>query len=792
MNLQKLKSYFTVAVSIIVTFFILRTFFRYFDANAWLNFLSNWPIFLVSFTLFLAYFYARALSWCFLMKYLGVKLKVNKIITIWFFGESTRFIPGNVWSFASRTYLAGKNDIPKLVILKSFGLEILLMMFVTIVFSLPATLVNSHLIFDQSKLTLFIVSVVLILSLILVLGKLKKLSGIFAQPLFKTPLQQGFLQAVLFQILAWTLFGLGNLVLIKSLNTKIDLLTAFSTSILAWLLGYLSFVTPSGLGVREGITILLLKPFLSVELASLVAFGARAVLLLTEFINLLIVSYLVKRELLKSILKKAVNNWDIGFLIFLIILYTVTFSTLSILRHFAFASNFDLANMSQTVWNTLHGRPFVLSGAGASISRFSIHADLILMLLSPFYLILERAIVLLVIQSAALGLGAIPVFLIAKKVFRALKLNQNLVKIVSLAMVAVYLLNPAMEWANIYDFHAVVLAIPAMLVVFYAAMVKKWRLFWLFTMLALMAKEEVSLAIAMLGFIIFFIFKERKVGLAAILVGILWFLVITFWIMPQFSSGESHWAIEGLYSAAKQKVFESETIPEIADVFRGYFLDPVAMNYYVALLKPFAFLPLLGLIWMVPALPEFMVNLLSTNSQMQNLTFHYQSLITPFLMISTIFAVKYLICLLGLIKQLVRFKGISFISIAVVLVVVAARVNYHYSPLPTTPSCWCLSYQVTKEDQEFRKILRTIPKKAVVTSSGEVRAHLSTREHSFTLPGGLPEAEYVAILDQSRIVGDYSLKEFEVELVKRLEKDKNYQLLNHVGHFYLFKRIEAP
>ncbi len=789
MNLQKLKSYFTVLVSILVAFFILRTFFNYFSASAWLNFLSDWPVFLLSFVLFLAYFYARALSWFFLMKYLGVRLKVSKIIATWFLGESTRFIPGNIWSFASRTYLGSRNKIPKLVILKSFAWEILLMLTVATIFSLPAGLANTRLIFNQSLLTVAIVSFILVLGLILVFGKIKKLSPVFGQISFKSPLREGFLQAVLLQVLAWLLFGLGNLVLINSLNTKVDLLAALSTSILAWLLGYLSFITPSGLGIREGMMIVLLTPFLSTRPATMVAFSARGLLLLSEFINLFVISYFVKRQLLKSFLRKAVKNWDIACLIFFIILYTLTFSTLSILRHFAFASNYDLANMSQTVWNTLHGRPFVLSGTGATISRFSIHGDLLLILLSPFYLILERAVVLLVIQSVALGLGAIPVFLLAKKIFRSLKINLNLVKITSLAMVLVYLLNPAMEWTNIYDFHAVALAIPVMLVVFYAAFTKKWRLYWFFTLLALTAKEEVSLAISMLGLIIFFIFKERKVGLATVLIGILWFLVITFWIIPSFSQAGSHWAVEGLYAPAKQKVFASKTLPEFLDVLRGYFLEGVATNYYIALLKPFSFLPLLGLIWMIPALPEFMINLLSTNGQMQNLTFHYDSLITPFLMISTIFAIKYLISFLSLIKQLNRFKTTVLAGLTFVLVVVAARVNYHYSPLPTTPSCWCLSYQVTSEDQEFRKILRTIPKKAIVTSSGEIRAHLSTRENSFTLPGGLNQAEYVAILDQSRIVGDYSPKEFEVELVKKLEKDQNYQLLNHLGHFYLFKRI---
>ena len=40
-------------------------------------------------------------------------------------------------------------------------------------------------------------------------------------------------------------------------------------------------------------------------------------------------------------------------------------------------------------------------------------------------------------------------------------------------------------------------------------------------------------------------------------------------------------------------------------------------------------------------------------------------------------------------------------AVALLILYVALRVNYHHSPLPTTPSCWCLSYRVTRDDIEF-------------------------------------------------------------------------------------------
>lgn len=128
--------------------------------------------------------------------------------------------------------------------------------------------------------------------------------------------------------------------------------------------------------------------------------------------------------------------WDKIILSFFISLYAITLSTLSILRHNAFASNFDLSNMDHTVWNTLFGHFFSLRFHDEFVSRLSVHADFILILISPFYLIWNDVRMLLILQSVFLAIGAIPIFLLAQKIIK--------IKFVSLTLVIVYLLNPAM------------------------------------------------------------------------------------------------------------------------------------------------------------------------------------------------------------------------------------------------------------------------------------------------------------------------------------------------------------
>jgi len=90
----------------------------------------------------------------------------------------------------------------------------------------------------------------------------------------------------LFQIVAWTLYGLGTITLIDNLNTgNVPLL--FSSSLLAWLVGYLSFITPMGLGVREGAFIVLTGQQMGVPQAAFIALLSRAVLIVAELVNLI-------------------------------------------------------------------------------------------------------------------------------------------------------------------------------------------------------------------------------------------------------------------------------------------------------------------------------------------------------------------------------------------------------------------------------------------------------------------------------------------------------------------------
>ena len=111
----------------------------------------------------------------------------------------------------------------------------------------------------------------------------------------------------------------------------------------------------------------------------------------------------------------------------LIVAYVAIFGTLSLRRHQNLRTNaLDLGYTDQAVWNTLHGRPFRFSTYLDAAFRLDIpiqdfrepdmllgyHVEPILAAISLLYLLHDGPETLLWLQTVAIALGAIPVYLL--------------------------------------------------------------------------------------------------------------------------------------------------------------------------------------------------------------------------------------------------------------------------------------------------------------------------------------------------------------------------------------------
>jgi uncharacterized membrane protein len=330
--------------------------------------------------------------------------------------------------------------------------------------------------------------------------------------------------------------------------------------------------------------------------------------------------------------KKLFGSLDKVLLVVLVLAYFGVMSYLSIRRHNAFFSSYDLANMDQVMWNTIKGGNFFqLSGANGLVSRFEYHADLILVLLSPIYLIWDDVRALLTIQSLFIGLGAVPVYLIAKFVLER--------KWMALVIAGVYLINPGVMWTNMYDFHGESMAMFLVLMTLYLALVKSWKWMFLTAILAMLTKENVPLVISGIGLFLMLGYREWQKGLMLILAGGIWFGVMVFGLMPYFSGGKEHW-VWGWYESStdvKNRGLNLESIVFLIKKYTWNFTNSESVAYYKDLLKPWGFLPLLGLPLLLLAAPQLAINLLSSQGQMKSIIMHYDSMVVPGLVLGVIY-----------------------------------------------------------------------------------------------------------------------------------------------------------
>jgi len=331
-----------------------------------------------------------------------------------------------------------------------------------------------------------------------------------------------------------------------------------------------------------------------------------------------------------------------GLLILIMLVYMVDMSYQAILRYETFkAGAFDLGNMDQVLWNTIHGRFFQFTNQAIDWygppTRLAIHFEPIILPLSLLYAFHADPRILLVFQTLALGSGALPVFLLTRRYIPEWPIFAAL-------MATAYLLSPALLGLNIFDFHPVSLATPLLLYAILALTYKHYVWFLIACVLACMCKEDIPLAVALLGILLIWKYKLPRLGTALIIGGLLWSFLAFKFIIPHFYPGvqaNNYWyRYEALGSSPGAAVANLVFHPWL--LFTTFFTMD-RFYYLVGLARSVGFLPLLAPEWLLPALPSLAVNLLSTDPLLYSGVYHYNAAIIPFVMLSAIHGTRHLI-----------------------------------------------------------------------------------------------------------------------------------------------------
>ena len=285
--------------------------------------------------------------------------------------------------------------------------------------------------------------------------------------------------------------------------------------------------------------------------------------------------------------------------------------------------------MTQAVWSTVEGHPLEVTDLGGDqISRLGAHVDPFLALFAPFWLVWPSPTMLLVVQAAAIALGALPVFWLGGK-----HLGSEWAGVLcGLA----YLVYPAVQWLALDEFHPVALACPLLAFAFWYLDEDRLWAFVPFGVLAAMTKEEIPLVVAALG-VWYAIAKGRR--LAGTVIAVVGTATTALWlgaVMPHFREGAEP-AFYGRYDAVGGSP---------AGIVKTAVTDPLAIAnavteqrdllYLVELGVPLAALFLLAPLALIAAVPELLANLLSSVGNQTSIRFHYTAPIIPFLFAAAI------------------------------------------------------------------------------------------------------------------------------------------------------------
>ena len=340
---------------------------------------------------------------------------------------------------------------------------------------------------------------------------------------------------------------------------------------------------------------------------------------------------------------------------------------------------------------------------------FGDHTSFILILLAPIYWVAPGAGVLLGSQSLAAALGAVPVFLYARR-----RLGHEAIAVL---LAFLFLLHPALQWTNLEDFHPDMYLVPLVMFAIYGALISKWRMYVVCVALALFVKEDVALITIPLGIWVAFR-RDRVIGLATIGAPLAWALFAMLVVIGGLSGAvvPNAWRIPfgGVGG------FLTEVVTRPGNVI-DYLRSDQRPWYLWQLASPFA--------WVMVRAPDLALisglvlatNVISNYGYQHQIDFHYSVVALPALALGTVHALGRFEGKRRLIGG--RRGGVSSVWAA-----------YLWGPLPFARlpvAYWAADHPVA---EAARYVMEPIPDDAVVSAHFALTPHLARREQIYSWP----------------------------------------------------------
>jgi uncharacterized membrane protein len=409
--------------------------------------------------------------------------------------------------------------------------------------------------------------------------------------------------------------------------------------------------------------------------------------------------------------------------------YATGLAALSLVRHRALLTGiWDLGYYAQLTWQLAH----------AQLPRSSVwhdapwgnHATFILVAVAPFLGLAPDPATLLVLQSLALSLGAIPTYMLGRRVWGTPHAG--------LAVAVAYLLYPPLQFANLFDFHADTFATPLLLAAFAALFAGRvgWAVAW--AALLIFVKEDIALVAACFGLYVA-ITQRRAAGLiltgvAAVAFGLLVWIVIPGWIQTPYLALFNRWPDLG--RTPLELVLSPVLQPA---VFFGTLLQPERLGYLALLVVPLAGLPLLAPEVLAVGLLPLASNFLSSVEAQYTIRAHYTAALTPILVVATVVGGFRL-------GTWLERTGVSRRSVLAALIAASSVASLAFSPMPWSWDAFARKqFWNAAPRVGLPRLASVVPPDASVSAANHLGAHFALRPTLRLFPDGWETADLVLV-----------------------------------------------
>ncbi|MDD4873004.1 MAG: DUF2079 domain-containing protein, partial [Kiritimatiellae bacterium] len=240
---------------------------------------------------------------------------------------------------------------------------------------------------------------------------------------------------------------------------------------------------------------------------------------------------------------------------------------------------------------------------------------------------------LLHMQTAAIALGALGIYFLAKK-----ELSEKWATGISI----VYLVYPPLIYMNLYEFHPVAFATCFLIFMIYFYKMENFAGFLTFMTLAILCQENMSLIVIMFAFYAMTDKRRGRWVWMPFIIGICYFVFCTLFLMPRLNNNIIQF--RQLYA----HLGDSSARIVMNIIFHplqtlGIITTPEKVTFLNALFGPLGYLSFLNPATLIPAIPVFLQRLLSNRLTETRILFHYQAEFIPFIFVSAIYGIKRLL-----------------------------------------------------------------------------------------------------------------------------------------------------